>query len=171
MKNMLRVISFSTLMVFLFGSVVFAANNKVGYINLQRLVNESKMGKSAREDILKLRREKEKAVVAKQNRINHLRKDLNVNAAKMPLIEKQDKVEALKGLYKEYQRMVADAKEDISREDRELVTLILKKADGVLKKIAKKKKFSIILKDPNAIGYLDPDVDITDLVLKELNKK
>lgn len=67
--------------------------------------------------------------------------------------------------------MVADAKEDISREDRELVALILKKADDILKKVAKKKRFSIILKDPNAIGYLDPDVDITDLVLKELNKK
>ena len=67
--------------------------------------------------------------------------------------------------------MVADAKEDISREDRELVALILKKADDILKKVAKKKRFSIILKDPNAIGYLDPDVDITDLVLKELDKK
>ena len=89
----------------------------------------------------------------------------------MSAAEKQDKVETLKKLYKDYQRMVADAKEDISREDRELVALILKKADSVLKKIAKKKKFSIILKDPNAVGYLDPDVDITDLVLKELNRK
>jgi len=89
----------------------------------------------------------------------------------MSAAEKQDTVEALKKLYKDYQRMVADAKEDISREDRELVALILKKADDILKKVAKKKRFSIILKDPNAIGYLDPDVDITDLVLKELDKK
>ena len=170
MKNMLRIISVSVLLVFLFGSVSYAANNKVGFINLQRLVNESKMGKSAREDILKFRQAKEKAVAAKQARINSLRKDLNANGAKMSAIEKQDKVTALQKLYKEYQRMVADAKEDISREDRELVAQILKKADGVLKKVAKKKKFSIILKDPNAIGYLDPDVDITDLVLKELNR-
>jgi outer membrane protein len=171
MKNMLRVISISTLMVFLLGSVTFAANNKVGFINLQRLVNESKMGKSAREDILKLRREKEKAVATQQKRITQLRDKINTGAASMSAEEKQDKVEALKKLYKDFQRMVADAKEDISREDRELVAIILKKADGVLKKVAKKKKFSIILKDPKAVGYLDPDVDITDLVLKELNKK
>jgi len=171
MKNMLRVISISVLMVFLLGSVSFAANNKVGFINLQRLVNESKMGKSAREDILKLRRQKEKAVARQQKRIKQLRNELNTDAGSMSAAEKQDRVEALKKTYKDYQRMVADAKEDISREDRELVAIILKKADGVLKKIAKKKRFSIILKDPNAIGYLDPDVDITDLVLKELNKK
>ena len=158
-------------MIFLAGSVSFAANNKVGFINLQRLVNESEMGKSARDDILKLRREKERAVAAQQQQINRLRNELNTGAASMTAAEKQDKVETLKKIYKDYQRMVADAKEDISREDRELVAIILKKADGVLKKIAGKKKFSIILKDPNAIGYLDPDVDITDLVLKELNKK
>ena len=28
-----------------------------------------------------------------------------------------------------------------------------------------------ILKDPNVLGYLDPEFDITDEVLKELNKK
>jgi outer membrane protein len=171
MKNVLRIFSICSLIIFLAGSVSFAANNKVGYINLQRLVNESKMGKSAREDILKLRKEKERAVAAKLKKINRLRNDLGTNAASMSATKKQDKVEALKKLYKEYQRMVADAKEDISREDRQLVALILKKADDVLKKVAKKKRFSIILKDPKAIGYLDPDVDITDLVLKELNKK
>jgi outer membrane protein len=66
---------------------------------------------------------------------------------------------------------VADAKEDITREDRQLVSIILEKANDILKKVAKKKKYTIILKDPKTIGYLDPDVDITDLVLKELNKK
>jgi outer membrane protein len=171
MKNTLRIFLICTLMVFMAGSVAFAANNKVGFINLQRLVNESKMGKSAREDILKLRREKEKTVATQQKRITQLRDKINTGAASMSAAEKQDKVEALKKLYKDFQRMVADAKEDISREDRELVAIILKKADGVLKKVAKKKKFSIILKDPKAVGYLDPDVDITDLVLKELNKK
>ena len=110
MKDMLRVISISVLMVFLLGSVTFAANNKVGFINLQRLVNESKMGKSAREDILKLRREKEKAVATQQNRISQLRNELNTRAGSMSAAVKQDKVEALKKIYKDYQRMVADAK-------------------------------------------------------------
>jgi len=52
-----------------------------------------------------------------------------------------------------------------------VVAIILQKADDVLKKVAKRKKFTIILKDPNAIGYLDKKVDITDDVLKELNKR
>ncbi len=149
----------------------FAASDKVGYINLQRLINESKMGQAARADIQKMRQEKEAVLRGKLDEINKLKAYINKNAAKMVSTEKRDRIENLKKIYKDYQRLLADSKEDITREDRELVAIILKKADSVLKKVAKKKKYGIILKDPNAIGYLNPDVDITDLVLKELNRK
>ena len=148
----------------------FAAE-KVGYINLQRLVNESKMGKDAKADILKMRQTKQAVVDNKLADINKLRDFINQKGDKLVAGDRRDKVELLQKMYKDYQRLVADAKEDITREDRELVAIILEKANDILKDVAKNKKYGIILKDPNSIGYLDPDVDITDLVLKELNKK
>ena len=146
------------------------AGTKVGYIDLQRLVKESKLGKAAMEDIELLRKEKQKAIAGKLKKINTVKIDLETNEELLKDKEKKDRVDELNNLIKEYKRMVADAKEEIAKEDRELVAQILAKADGALKKVAKKKKFTMILKDPNAIGYLDPSVDITDLVLKELNK-
>jgi len=147
------------------------AAEKVRYINLQRLVIESKMGKEAKADILKMRQTKQAVLENKLGDLTKLRDFINQKGDKLPAREKRDKVDLLQKMYKEYQRLVADAKEDITREDRELVAIILEQANDILKKVAKKKKYGIILKDPNAIGYLDPDVDITDLVLKELNKK
>jgi len=147
------------------------AGDKVGFINLQRLVNESKMGKAARADIRKMRKQREEIVSNKLWEVNNLKSLLTEKGAGMDPVEKRNKIEALRRVYKEYQRLLADAKEDILREDRELVAIILKKADGVLKRVAKKRKYTIILKDPKAIGYLDPSVDITDEVLKGLNKK
>jgi len=152
-------------------SVSLAAESKVGFINLQRLVNESELGKAARKEIAALRKQKEADVAKKLGRINMLKAEIGKDAAKLSAEAKRNKIDQLQLLYKEYQRMVADAKEDIVKEDRELVALILRRADGVLKKVAKKKKFTLILKDPNTIGYLDPEMDITDDVLKELNKK
>jgi outer membrane protein len=147
------------------------AASKVGFINLQRLVNESKMGQAAREDLVRLRGKKQEAVNRKQKEIENLRDEITQKGDKMDPREKRDKIEILQKTYKEFQRMVADAREDITREDKELVALILEKADGVLKEVAKKQGYTIILKDANAIGYLDPDVDITDAVLKALNRK
>jgi len=129
------------------------------------------MGQAARADIQKLRKEKEAVVTNRLKKINELRELINKKGDKMKPREKSDKIEELQRVYKEYQRLVADAKEDITREDRKLVAIILQRADAVLKKVAKRKKYSIIIKDPNAIGYLDPQVDITDAVLKELNRR
>lgn len=150
-------------------TVVFAAD-RVGYIDLHRLVNESKMGQAARQDLQKMRKDREAVLARKLRDINELKERIQKEGDKMPLEEKRDKIEELKKLYKAYQRLVADAKEDITTEDRQLVSIILTKANDVVKKVAKQEKYTIILKDPNAIGYLDPEVDITDLVLKELNK-
>jgi len=100
-----------------------------------------------------------------------LRELINKAGGKMSPQKKRDKRLALQKANKEHQRLVSDVKEDILREDRELVSIILQKADGVLKKVAKRGNFAIILKDASAIGYVDPKVDITDAVIKELDQK
>jgi outer membrane protein len=151
-------------------SAVSFAQDKVGYINLQRLVNESTMGKAARAEIEKLRNEKETLLKNKLKEINDIRELINKEGDKMDVATRQKRIKALNKANKEYQRLAEDAKEDLTNEDNELVAIILQKADGVLKSVAKSKKYAIILKDANAIGYLDPSVDITDDVLKELNK-
>ena len=170
---MKKIISFSIICLMLMGLVMISsahAADKVGYINLQRLVNESNIGKESRQNLQKMRQEKEAALKKKSDEYNVLKDYINNNATTMGEEEKKQKIEELRIAYKEYERLLADAKEDIVREDKELVTIILQKADNVLKNVAKKNKYSIILKDSNAIGYLDPSADITDLVLKELNK-
>ncbi len=151
-------------------SLTSFAEGKVGFINLRRLVNESSMGKEAQKDLLKLKEQKESEQRSKLREVEELRDYINKNSDGLESEEIRKKTRKLNRLYTEYQRLEADAKEDISFGDRELVSKIMKEADGALKKVAKKKKYTIILKDPNTIGYLDPEVDITDDVLKELNK-
>ena len=117
-------------------------------------------------------REKKQALVnKKQEEIKKKNAFLTKNVKKLPASEIQKKQEDLQQSIKAFKRLVADAKEDIKREDRQLVAIILRKANDVLKKVAKTYKYTIILKDPNAIGYIDPQFDITGMVLKELNKK
>jgi outer membrane protein len=147
------------------------AFSKVGYINLQRLVNESRMGKAAKADIEKIRKQKQTEIDKQLEDIKELKERIETKGNLMGEKNKAEKVEELQRMYKTYQRMVADAKEDLGKEDSKLVSTILEKADDVLKQVAKKEKYTIIIKDPDAIGYLDPNVDITNLVIKAFDKK
>lgn len=173
-KEYLKIIGILTLVL----TVSFAAQawagwrsgEKVGFVNLNRLVTESHMGKAAQKKINTLRQAKEAELKTKLEEINAVKLELQTQGATLNDSAKKDKVDTLNSLTKEYKRMQADAKEEIERQDRDLVADILKKADGILKKVAKKKGFGIILKDPKVVGYLNPDLDITEDVLKELNK-
>ena len=146
------------------------AGDRVGYINVQRLVDESTMGKEAKKELQAIRRQKELDAEKQLDRINELKNRIQNDKDKMSISDRKDLTEELQASVKKYQRYVEDAKEAILKEDRELVANILQKADNVLKKVAKKEDFSIILKDANVLGYLDPQVDITERVLKELEK-
>ena len=148
-----------------------AARQKVGYINLQRLVNESRMGQAARSELRKIRSEKEALVAAKLSEVSQLRELIHKEGGMMSPREKRDKLLTLQKVNKEYQRLVSDVKADILREDRELVSIILQKTETVLKQVAQRSNFTIILKDAATIGYLAPEADITDEVIKELDLK
>ncbi len=56
------------------------AGDKVGFINLQRLVKESKMGKAASADIDQLRAEKQSLITEKLRTINGIKIDLETNS-------------------------------------------------------------------------------------------
>ena len=147
------------------------AGYKVGYIDLKRLVKESGMGKAARKEIEVLTQEKEKAAIEKLQKIQQIKSELDKENALLAENKKREKLQQLQNLNKNYKRFISDSKEEITQKDRELVALILKNATESIKAIAKKGGYTLIIKDPNVLGYLDPKVDITDDVLKRLNAR
>lgn len=153
-----------------FGSTAYSGT-KVGYINWQRLVNESNLGKLAVKEIEKLAQKRQIVINQKIKKINEIKIDLQTPVDKSKETARKDKIDELNNLIKSYNRMKADAQEEINKERKEMVAMILKKADEPLKKVAKKRKFTMVITDSKVIGYLDPSVDITDAVLKEMNKK
>lgn len=146
-----------------------ALEAKVGFLDVQRLVKESKLGKQATREIEKLTQAKEKEIALKLKELKDLKEALEGGGEKMGEPERHAKIEEFQRLNKEYQRMVQDAKEEIAKQDREKVAAILKKAEEVLARVAKREKYLMIIKDPNVLSYLDPGVDITAEVIRELD--
>jgi outer membrane protein len=164
-------------MVFVMASVLLLCLNsyaadKVGFINVKKLVTDSAMGRKATAEIVKMKDAEDAVISQKRAEFEELngkfiaerqKKDVDQSSLKIMIEELQMKE-------KEYKRLVADAREMLEKKARELVVSILLKADPVLKEIANKKGYTMILRDPGALAYLDPEVDITDEVIEKLNK-
>lgn len=140
------------------------AQSKVGFVNTQRLLEETSVGRSAQEDLARLGKEKDRQISKSAQGINDLKKEL----AASPNGVLQDR---LKTLYAEHEELVKKSNEDLHYEEARLIQFILRHADKSLRKVAQELGFSMVLTDPNIVGYIDSSADLTDLIIKEMNRK
>jgi len=151
----------------LLATPVLAQSSKVGFVNPQRIINESKIGKIAQEDLARLGKEKDRRVRKTLDRVNRLQEGLKEDA--LSVSEQQSRETELRTTVRDYEQLVQNSNQEIQNEERKLIRFVMRRADSILKGIAKERGFTMILTDPEIIGYVDGSMDITDRVILELN--
>jgi outer membrane protein len=144
-----------------------AQASKVGFVNPQRIINESKIGKIAQEDLARLGKEKDRRVRQALDKVNRLQEGLKEDA--LSVSEQQSRETELRTTVRDYEQLVQNSNQEIQNEDRKLIRFVMRRADSILKAIARERGFTMILTDPEIIGFVDGSMDITDRVIHELN--
>jgi len=152
----------------LLGAVpVSAQESKVGFVNPQRIITESKIGRIAQEDLSRLGREKDRRVSELLSQVESVKAELE--KGKLSMTQQQLKEKELRVKAREYEELVQHSNLDIQGEERRLIQFIMRRADFILRRIAEERGFTMILTDPEIIGYVSDSMDITDRVILELN--
>ena len=149
---------------------VFAAGetgSKVGVLNIQRVILESKAGKIAKIEFDKEFEVKRTALAAKEKSVRALESDLKASGAKMKADARKIKEEKMAEEIKDFQRLKQDMEEGLKKKDSELTSKILKDILDITKNIGTQGGYSLILQAGPQVVYMDNAVDITDEVLKK----
>lgn len=164
--KILRILSVIVL-VSLLAASAWAQSSKVGFVNPQRIINESKLGRIAQEDLARLGKEKDRRVREALSLVEGLQKTLKKDTLSMT--EQQSSEERLRMAVRDYEKLVKNSNLEIQEEERRLIQFVMRRADSFLREIAQEKGFTMILTDPEIIGYVTPAMDITDRVISKLN--
>ena len=145
---------------------------KIAYVDMQKALNQSEVGKEAKKTITQEVEKMEKSFSGKQKELEKLREDLEKRGAVMSETVRKEKERDYQARLRDLQRLQRDYEDDLRRKDRELTERILKDLDGIVKKIGEERKFTIILeKNQPAVVYISNTLDLTDEVIKILNEK
>jgi len=144
-----------------------AQASKVGFVNPQRVIMESRIGRIAQDDLSRLGEVKDKRIREVRAKAEEIQAKLSVSV--LSTTEQTSLEESLRLTAREYDQLVSNSTQDLQGEERRLVKFIMRRADAILKRLAAEMGFTLILTDPEAIGYVDPSVDITDRVIRELD--
>jgi outer membrane protein len=154
-------------------SLVWAADPlKIGYVDMQKALNQCEAGQEAKKLITSEVDKIQKTMEAKQKEVNKLKEDLEKRSSVMNENVRREKEKDLQVKIRDLQRMQRDFEEDIRRKDREYTDRVLRDLARIVQKIGEDGKYTMILeKNQPAIIYISNALDLTDEVIKMVNQK
>lgn len=148
------------------------ADLKVGYVDLQRALNESDAGKAAKERFKVQVDRLQGDLKKKKDALDAMKERLEKKASVM-------KAEEARNLEKDYQRKLRDfelaykdSQGELQQKDNELTIELLKELQVVIQDFGKENGFSIILEQSSSsVLYGAEDLDLTDQIISRYNAK
>jgi outer membrane protein len=154
------------------GTVLLAAGAhaqevKIGFVSTERIFREATPYKLASNKIESEFSKREKDLQEAAARIKGASDKLDKDA---PVLSEADRVRRqreLSDLDKDFQRKQREFREDLTQRKNEEMSIVLERTNKVIKVIAEAEKYDIVFQEA---VYISPRIDITDKVLKALNK-
>ncbi len=147
----------------------FAADVKLGYIDMQRALNTSEAGKEAKEQLAARVKKYQDEINAKQEEIKKLKDDLEKQGMLLSESVRATKEKDYQQRLKEFQRFTKDAQDELQGKDEEFTRKILEGMEKVIQEFGRKNGYSFIFVKNEGMLFVDEKADLTDEVLKAFN--
>lgn len=164
MKNAIRILV-PVMLALVVGPAL--AEMKLGFVNGQRVVNESPQAKKAKQKIEKEFERRDQELQQLSKRLQTMQADLEKNSVTMAESERRNKEREFNDLNREFQRKQREFREDLNLRQNEEMAAIFERANRVIKQIAETEKFDLIVQEA---VYFSPRIDITEKVIKALGE-
>lgn len=141
---------------------------KIGFIDMQRALNESQPGKKARERLQAEFKKAEAGLLREEEEVKRLKSDFD---KKGPLLKDEERRNLEKEFQRRYmglQRSVRDQQEEFRQRESELANEIIKELQKVVSEVGKSERFTLIL-ERSQLLYSDDAIDITTRVIELYN--
>ena len=165
MKRLLNTIFVLT---FAFAGAPAFAEFKLGFVNGQRVVNESPQAKKAKQKLEKEFEKRDQELQQLAKRLQSMQENLEKNGVTMAESERRTKEREFNDLNRDFQRKQREFREDLNLRQNEEMATSFERANRVIKDYAMKKKYSLIVQEA---VYFDPAIDITEDIIKALSSE
>ena len=170
MKRISLLITFIVVVVFTVPA--FAADVKVGVLDLMKVIDLSEAGKKAKTEMNAKIKAAEAEVKKEQDKLLAMKADIEKQAPMLSPTALAEKQRNYEDKLLDFKRKLQDYEYELQSKDFELAQVILTQTKDIIDKIGKEEGYTIILERTNsAVLYFPSSVDITEKVIKEMNKK
>ena len=147
----------------------FAADSRIGFLNIQKAVSSTKDWKSKFDKFKADFTKEKKRIKIKEQKIKKMLENLNKQSYVLDPDLKKKKEDAFRKEKIEFERYVQDQNAEFGKKEKEMTQKILIKMVDVVKKIGKEKKYTMIVEEKFAL-YHEKSIDITGMATRAYDK-
>ncbi len=155
--------------IMLTGGAFAAEGAKIGYVDLQKVLNLSNAGKAAKDQLSEKVKKYQEEINRKQEDLKKMKDVIEKQGAYLSEKAKSDKEKDYQQSLKEFQRLTKDAQEELQAKDEELTRRILGDIEKVVQDYGRKNDYTIIFVRNESMLYASEKSDLTDEMLKIFN--
>jgi len=144
-----------------------AQEMKIGFVSTERIFREAAPAKAANAKIEQEFSKRDKDLQDMAARLKAMSDKLDKEAPVLSESDRGRRQRELADLDKDFQRRQREFREDLNQRRNEELATVLDRTNRVIKQIAEAEKYDIVFQEA---VYISPRIDITDKVLKALNK-
>lgn len=142
----------------------------IGYVDMQRVIEESKMGTEARATLEEKYREPQKRLSAEEQAIRELQQKTNRDAALMSQAELDKRTAEIQERVQKFQKEAMATQQELGKDQAQLGGEIVKAAGGVIAELAKEQKLAAVFERNNSgLLYVQDSMNLTGEVIKRLD--
>jgi outer membrane protein len=156
------------------GTLPALAADKGGmaYVNLPKVMTESKAGQRNRAELEKLAKDKQTALQKDEEKLKALQQDFQKNQMLFSDQQKQQKQQEFQSKVEAFQKQQNEARQALSKREGELVNKAMTDIRAIAKDLAKEGNYAMILFLPeSAVLHVDDSIDVTAKVIERYNAK
>lgn len=160
-------------LIMLLNHVAMAADPPaIGYVDVRKVLLESKLGKKNKAEFEKMIKEKESALGKEEEKLKAMQESFQKDQLLMTDEQKRAKQKAFQEKADAYQKMMRDAKQEVSKKDNEYTARALTEIRAIVADLAREMKLSLVLEaSESGLLYAEQSMDLTPKVMEKYDAK
>jgi len=145
---------------------------KLGYVDMEKAVNESDAGKEAREKFVGYMKQKKAESDKKKKELKSMKQILEKQGALLAEDVRVQKEREYQKKVREYQLYLKNLRDDARTKEREMSKKIIREIQKIIFSYAKKVGYAMIFeKSRSGLLYAPDSLDLTDTIIKIYNQE
>lgn len=170
MKRNIYLMAIMMLVVFVWSTSALAVD-KIGFINLQEIMQNSNSGKKAADDFKKYYEKETQEIKNAEKELKRMKDDLEKQASIMTPSSRNEKEAAYQKKMRDYQLLVNDTNDELKKRDQEMTQKLMPGIIKIVRSIAEREKYTLVIDVATMpIPYYAKEADFSQKVIEEFNK-